>query len=63
MNKMLEKAMKYFAGIGALNWGTSEFVNFNVLDFVPDGIVKTLVIAAIAVSGASVVYWTFKKRI
>lgn len=63
MNKMLERAMKYFAGIGALNWGTSEFLNINALSYVPDGIFRTAAIAAIAASGAFVVYWTFKKKI
>lgn len=63
MNKLVERAMKYLAGIGAVNWGTSEFININALTYVPEGIVKTLVVAAIGVSGAFVVYWTFKKKI
>ena len=63
MNKMLERAMKFLAGAGALNWGTSEFINIKALTYVPEGIISTLVIAAIAASGGMVVYWTFKKKI
>lgn len=63
MNKMLERAMKYLAGIGAINVATSEFIDINVLNYVPDGIITTLVIAAIGVSGAFVVYWAWKKKI
>jgi len=63
MNKLLERSMKYVAGIGALNIGTAEFLNFDVLSFVPDGIVKTIAIGAIAVSGGFIVYWAWKKKI
>ena len=63
MNKMLERAMKYLAGIGALNWGSSEFINVNALSYLGTGIWHTLGVAAIAVSGGFVVYWAWKKKI
>lgn len=63
MNKLLEKSMKYLAGIGALNVGTSQFVSIDVLSYIPDGIVRTLATAAIAVSGGFVIYWAWKKKI
>jgi len=63
MNKTLENAMKYLAGIGALNIGTSEFLNVNALSYLPEGIVSTIAVAAIAVSGGFVLYWAWKKKI
>lgn len=63
MNKNLQKAMKYLAGIGALNWGSSEFLNLNLLSYVPDGFLSTVVVAFIAISGGFVVYWAWNKKI
>ena len=63
MDKMLERSMKYLAGIGAVNWGTSEFININLLSYVPEGIAKTIAIGAIAVSGGFVLYWAWNKKI
>ena len=63
MNKMLERTMKYLAGLGALNLGTSEFIDINALSYVPAGIFSTLVVAAVAVSGGFVVYWAWQKKI
>ena len=63
MNKMLERTMKYLAGIGAINLGTSEFIDVNLLSYVPEGIFSTLVLGAVAISGGFVVYWAWNKKI
>lgn len=63
MNKILESGAKYLAGIGALNWGTSQFIGIDALSYVPTGIIQTLAVAAIAVSGGAIIYWAWKKRI
>jgi len=63
MNKLVEKTMKFLAGAGALNWGTSEFLDVNVLTYLPSGIISTLAVAAIAASGGFVIYLVWKKRI
>ena len=63
MNKMLERAMKVLAGLGALNIGTSEFINIDLLSYVPSGIFSTAVIIAVGISGGYVLYWAWQKKI
>lgn len=62
MNKTIETAAKVLAGVGAVNWGLSLF-NFDLLSFVPAGIIKTVAVAAIGLSGATVLYLVYKKKI
>jgi len=63
MNKLVERTMKYLAGIGAVNIGLSEFINIDLLSYVPAGIFSTAVIALVAASGGFVVYWAWQKKI
>lgn len=51
------------AGVGALNVALAKFLSFNLLSFVPAGIVSTLVYAAVGLSGAYVLYQLYEKKI
>lgn len=51
------------AGVGAVNWGLSSFLNFNLLSFLPAGIIEKLLVAAIAASGAYVLYALYDKKL
>lgn len=63
VNKIVDKAAKILAAAGALNWGLVEFVKFDLLSLAPAGIIHTLAVAAVAVSGGYVLYELYKKRI
>lgn len=63
MNKTLQTGAIVLAGVGALNWGLQEFLKINVLNYVPVGLIKTAVVAIIAISGGFVLYWKYKKQI
>lgn len=63
MNKMIETTAKVLAGVGALNIGLDRFANIDVLSYVPAGMFTTVVIAAVAASGAWVLYLTYQKKI
>ena len=63
MNKMIETGAKVLAGVGALNVGLSQFVNIDLLSYVPVGIFNTVVVAAVAISGGWVLYQVFQKKI
>ena len=63
MARIHETAAKILAGVGAVNIGLSSFVGIDVLGYVPTGIIKTIVVAAVAISGAAVLYWVYDKKI
>jgi len=63
MNKATETTAKALAGVGALNWGLVQWLKFDALSIVPTGIVKTVVVGAIAASGAYVLYLLYEKKI
>ena len=63
LQKPFDGIAKTLAGVGALNWGTSVFANFDVLTFVPEGIATQAVVGAIALSGAYVLQLLWNKRI
>lgn len=63
MNKMIETGAKVLAGVGALNVGLSKLANIDLLSYVPDGIFSTVVVAAVAASGALVLYMIYQKKI
>lgn len=63
MNKGTETATKVLAGLGALNIGLSKFVGIDILGYVPVGIIKTIVVAAVGISGAVILYWVYQKKI
>jgi uncharacterized membrane protein YuzA (DUF378 family) len=51
------------AGIGALSLGAVKFLNINILSAVPTGMVSTVAIGAIGLSGVYVLALLFKKKI
>jgi uncharacterized membrane protein YuzA (DUF378 family) len=51
------------AGVGAVNWGLNKFLSFNLLNFVPAGIVSTIAYAVITAAGAVVLYELFDGKI
>lgn len=63
MNPTLTKGAAILAGIGALNWGLSQFASIDLLSYVPTGIANTVVVAAIAISGIVVLYQVYQKKI
>lgn len=63
MKKIIETGAGVLAGVGALNWGSSKLLSFDVLKFVPSGIWTTLAVLAIAASGAVVLYMVYEKKI
>ena len=63
MAKALETGAKVLAGVGALNWGTAKLLSFDVLTFVPAGIISTVAVAAIGASGVWLLYKVVKKKI
>lgn len=64
MNKLVETTAKALAGIGALNWGIAKFFpQYDLLGFVPAGIINTGAVIAIAVSGGYMLFLLYKKRI
>lgn len=63
MNNFVDRAAKLFAGLGALNWGTSKFLNLDLLTWVPGGLISTVVVLAIGASGAYLIYLFAKKKI
>lgn len=62
VNKFVDLGAKILTAVGALNWGTSQFLNFDVLSFVP-GVWSKVAVALITASGGYVVYLLWKKRI
>ena len=63
LGKPWDMVAKVLAGVGAANWGTSQFVGFDVLGFVPAGMIKTVVVALIGLSGFYVLYLAYNKKI
>jgi uncharacterized membrane protein YuzA (DUF378 family) len=63
MNKTIETGAKVLAGVGALNWGLTQFASIDVLSYVPAGMIKTTVVGLIGLSGALVLYLVYKKKI
>ena len=63
ISKQVSSTAVVFAGVGALNVGLSKFLSFNLLSFVPTGIVSTLVYAAVGLSGAVVLYQLYDKKL
>lgn len=62
MNQHIKTGAKVLAGVGALNLGLNQFVKIDLMSYVPAGMVQTIVIAAVAISGGALLYWTFKKE-
>jgi len=62
VNKLVDVSAKSLAAIGAINWGTSGFLNFDVLNYVP-GIWNKVVVALITASGAYLVYLLWNKKL
>ena len=63
VNRIVDKSAKVLAAVGAINWGTSELLSFDVLSFVPAGMINTVAIIAIAASGAYVLWNVIQKKI
>lgn len=63
MNELIEKAAVILTGLGAVNWGLAKFINVDLLGYIPQGIFTTVVVAAIAASGAFVLYKLYQKKI
>ena len=63
MNKMIETGAKVLAGVGAVNVGLDKLLNMDLLSYVPAGIFTTVVVAAVAASGAYVLYMIYDKKI
>ena len=62
----MKQAPMILAGVGALNWGLVEFLNFNLVTSVAGltGIdfVTTVIYALVAISGGRLLLDTFKKK-
>ena len=63
ISKQVSSTAVVFAGVGALNVGLSKFLSFNLLSFVPAGMVSTLVYAVVGLSGAVVLYQLYDKKL
>lgn len=62
VNMIVDKGAKILAAVGAINWGTSSFLNFDVLTYLPDVAAK-IGLAVITASGAYLVYLLWNKKI
>jgi uncharacterized membrane protein YuzA (DUF378 family) len=61
--KQVHVAAVVLAGIGAVNIALSKFVNLDLLNFVPAGMVSTVIYAAVGLSGAVMLYELYDKKI
>jgi uncharacterized membrane protein YuzA (DUF378 family) len=64
MNKLLEKGAVVLTVLGAVNWGISTWLpQYDLLGFVPAGIIHTGAVALITASGGYVAYLLYQKKI
>jgi len=63
LKKPWDTVAKALVGVGALNIGLVEFLGFDVLGFVPEGMITKVVVGAIGVSGLYVLSLLYNKKI
>lgn len=63
ISKPGDTILKAAMAIGALNWATAEFVNIDVLTYVPGGIVKSVVVGIIGIAGVYGLTLLYKKKL
>jgi uncharacterized membrane protein YuzA (DUF378 family) len=62
MNKTLETGVILLAGVAAVNVGLTKFVNIDLLSYTT-GMVTTIAVGAIAVSGAVLLWQKYQNKI